>query len=113
MAVLLALGEEDVHVAKDLRERHAEALVSGIRAVRDPGVHDGNTRSEFARNAEKVGPEFCFGEDDQLGAEQSDVGSERERKIQREEKDVGIAEFFASEFLSGGGRSGNNDAPAL
>ncbi len=107
VTILLGLRQEEIDIAEDLPERPGEAPIIRPGAIGDAGVDHGNARSTGMGEADKVRPEFRFGEHDYFGAQRTQVRTDGKSEIQGEIEGVLRSEAFLGESVArvGGGRN--------
>src|SRR6202023_1854517 len=100
LPVFLGLSQKTINVRERLlqqfRQPEPEPLVAGKRAVRNAAVDNSDASPAALGKPEKIWPEFCLGDD-------HEVGPEGESEVQGEIENVLRAESLGSEFLPGAG----------
>ena len=92
------------------RQQTPESPVSRPGAVRDAGVHHGNPSAAGMGEAQEVRPELSFCDHNQRGLQQSQIWPDRKGEVEREVKNILLAEAGSSQLLTCIRRSRNDDS---
>ncbi len=108
--VLGTLREDERERREDAAPEKAETAVARVGAVGDAGVDDRDRNAGGAALVEEVGPEFGFGQDEEVGAEQAQVAADDDGEVEGEVEHVLRTKAFAGEALAGAGGGREQDA---
>src|SRR5215469_13704996 len=111
-AVLLGLREKEIDLGEHASEGPAEAAIARPGAIGDARIDDGNACAAVVRQAEKVRPEFSFGQYDQFGFQSLQKRTDSGSEVHGEVEDVFFAKTLTSLILAGVG-GGRDEDPVL